>query len=110
MTLPTITEVSNDDIIICDAERVFRTATAESPPIPGAADGQHVVLLAVTSPVAATDAQIAALEAAVESLPGVTHALALIGPSRLPVDRLPPDTTLRLHVTAGYRVRRVIGE
>ena len=87
---PSITEISDDDIVVRYSDRVFRPVSRNIN-VPDNLSGQYVVAVAVVTSVQLNDAQEDQLETAIEGIAGVSLAKILVGSSRLSHDRLPAD-------------------
>jgi len=110
-SLPTIVELTDEQIAMRSPNKVWSTAANELE-VPEALAGKYACVLAVVTNLDLTDAQIAQLEAAVAAVPGVVLAKGLLGSARLSTDRLPADTAtvdnqLRIQVTQKLVTRAV---
>lgn len=110
MTRPNITEVSTDEAIVRYTDRFFRRVYAETPAIPATYDGKYALIAVIAVNTAPTEAQMDTLQTQIEAITGVHKAFVLIGPARIPLDRVPDDTaetTYSLHIgaEAGFDIR-----
>ena len=96
MARPNIIEVQESEAIIRYTDRFFRRVRATTPDIPAAYDGKYVTAVLVVTDVAPTEAQLDGLETNIEGITGVDKAFALIGPARIPLDRVPASSELRV--------------
>lgn len=110
MSRPTITEVTTDDVLVRYTDRFFRAVSAETPAIPASYDGKHVVIAVIATDAAPTEAQLDGLETQIEAINGVHKAFVLIGPARIPLDRVPANTELFIHAQASFDIRREVIE
>ena len=93
-----ITEQTEAEDIVRDTSRFFRSVSATTPVIPGSFNGKYALMLVVATDSEATEAQMDALETAIEAITGVHKAFVMIGPARIPLDRVPVDHDLRFLV------------
>jgi len=59
----------------------------------------------VATNAALTETQMDALETAIEAITGVHKAYTLIGPARIPLDRVPAGHELAIWARAGFDIR-----
>ena len=104
-----IIEVTEDQAIVRYTDRFFRRVQASTPDIPASYDGKYVSAVLVATSLELTDAQMDNLETQIEAITGVDKAFALIGPARIPIDRVPVDTAektyaLKINIEAGFNI------
>jgi hypothetical protein len=104
MTLPTINERTNDEVIVRSTDRYFQSARNITSPISVAYNGKYVCFGAIVTDVALDDAQIASLQIQIGEIPGVYAAFIRIGSCRIPIDRVPADHELKIGVEASYTI------
>ncbi len=104
MARSNITELTEDQVLARSTDRFFRRVSATTPIIPGTYSGKYVILAAIAIDVAASEAQMDGFEASIEAITGVHKAHVLVGPARIPLDRVPADHDLRIAVEGGFRI------
>jgi hypothetical protein len=104
VALPTIDQFDCTEAFIQYISRA--RAYKEIGPIPPTYDGKFILVMAVALDANATDAQIAALEAAVNNLTGVADAKAMLGPAPVYLSTdIPVGYDLYLSAEAGWQLR-----
>lgn len=104
MTRANITERTEEEVIVSNEAKFFRPVYAKTPAIPITYDGKYVCLLAVVLDVKATEAQMDLLETSITSTSGVHNAFCLIGPARIPLDRVPSGYDLNIGVEGKFNI------
>jgi len=104
MARPNIIEKTEAEIIAQNESRFFRPVFATTPAIPASYDGKYACLVAVATNAALDETQMDQLETAIEGITGVHKAFVLIGPARIPLDRVPADHELRIGVEGSFRI------
>ena len=104
MARQNISEISNEDALVRYTDRFFRRASARTPDIPASYDGKYVSAVLVATDVSLTEGQMDGLETQIEAITGVYKAFVLIGPARIPLDRVPTGSELQIAVEAGFHV------
>lgn len=99
-----ITEQTEAEVIVRDTSRFFRAVSATTSVIPGSFSGKYALMLVVATDAEVTEAQMDALETAIEAITGVHRAFVMIGPARIPLDRVPVDHDLRLRVEGSFTI------
>lgn len=87
-------ELTEDEVLTRSTQTFFKRRYNRTPAIPASFDGKYVILTAVVADIQASEAQMDTLETAIEGLPNVHKAFCLIGPARIPLDRLPAGAEL----------------
>lgn len=99
-----IEELTEAQAIEQYTNRFFKPVVTETPAIPAAYDGKYACILALAVDYDLTEQQMDQLEAAIENINGVTKAFCLIGPARLPVDRVPANHNLIIRTEAEFDI------
>ena len=99
-----ITELTDAQVLLANTSKVFRPVFAQTPIIPPSYDGKYICLVAIAVDVAATEAQMDGMETSIEAIPGIHKAFVMIGPARIPLDRVPADCDLRIGVEGSFRI------
>lgn len=96
-----IIERTNDELLLAAIDKKFRPAYATYDALPA---GAFILTCAIKTSVRLTDAQMNALETAIQAIAGVQQArvLSLGPPNGIPV--LPAGSTVTLEVQTSYRV------
>jgi hypothetical protein len=105
MARTNIAELTEDQVIEAYTRKFFRPVFTSTPPIPASYDGKYVCLAAIAMDVELSEAQMDALETAIEAITGVHKAFVLIGSARLPLDRTPVDHDLTIGVEASFDIK-----
>lgn len=100
-----IVEKTEDEVLVQYTDRFFRAVHAETPEILPALTGKYALMVLVAADVEASEAEMDAFETGIEGLAGVTKAFVLIGPARIPLDRVPTGHDLFISVEAGFDIR-----
>ena len=104
MARSNITELTDEQVLSRYTDRFFRRVSAKTPDIPASYDGKYVSAVLVATDAQLSEAQMDGLETAIESITGVAKAFVLIGPARIPLDRVPTGDELRIVVEAGFDI------
>lgn len=99
-----ITELTEAEFISQNEQKVFRPAFMQTPAIPASYDGKYALFVALAVDVQATESQMNALETAIEAIANVHKAFVLIGPARLPLDRVPANHDLKIRAEASFGI------
>jgi len=99
-----IQEAAEADIVKNNTRLVFKPVHAETPAIPQSYDGKYALMMAIATDIEPSEAQMDQLEAAIEDITGVHKSFILIGPARLPLDRVPSGTDLSIWIDAGFAI------
>jgi len=105
MARSNIVELTTDQVIEQNTSKFFRPVYSETPAIPDTYAGKYAVLAAIAVNVALTEEQMDALETAIEGITGVHKAFVLIGPARIPTDRVPEGTDLVIGVEGKFDIK-----
>jgi len=105
MTRTNITEKTEAQVLVQSTGKFFRPVFASTPIIPASYNGKYVCIMAVATDVEVSEAQMDALETAIENISGVHKAFCLIGPARIPTDRVPVDHDLKIGVEGKFMIQ-----
>ncbi len=111
MARTNISELTCDEIVVRYSDRAFRVVSAETPDIPENYAGKFASAIIVATNVELSEAQMDELQTRIEEIAGVHKAFVLIGPARIPIDRVPADTAndtyaLKIKVEAGFGITK----
>lgn len=104
MARPTIIERTNNEVLVERAELYFKKVYKEVQS-PVTYSGKHAILAVIVTNISPSEAQMNALETAIEGLTGIHKAHVMIGPARIPLDRVPAGNDLFIGVEAGFDIR-----
>jgi DNA-binding Lrp family transcriptional regulator len=104
MARSNIVEKTDEQVVAESTGKVFRPVFAQTPAIPASYDGKYVMMAAIAIDVEANEAQMDAFEASVEAITGVEKCFIMIGPARIPIDRVPADHDLRIGIEGSFRI------
>ncbi len=106
MTRPIVVELTDEQILERYKDNTFRTVHSRTNPIPSTYAGKYAILAAIAVNEEATEAQLDALQVAIEAInPTLIHkAFVLVGASRIPTDKVGVDEDLFIEVTANFNV------
>jgi hypothetical protein len=104
MARTNIVERTEDEIIVQYTDRFFRRVFASTPAIPAAYDGKYAVMCALAVDIEASEAQMDAMETQIEAIANVHKAFVMVGPARIPLDRVPADHDLTIGVEASFNI------
>ena len=102
-----IIEMTEADVIASDERKFFRPVFVRTPAIPAAYDGKYAVLCALAVDTELSEAQMDQLETAIEGITGVHKTFVLVGPARLPLDRVPDGHDLKIGCEGSFRIEPV---
>lgn len=101
-----ITELTDEQVVSRSKDRFFRKVYKETPSIPLAAyNGKYVCAVLVAVDSALSEAEMDTLEAGIDAVANVHKSFCLIGPARIPVDRVGAGNDLHIGVEAGFDIR-----
>ena len=104
MARTNITELTDAQVLVANTSKVFRPVFVQTPVIPATYNGKYAVLCAIAVNVQLSEAQMDALEVAIGAITGVHKAFVMIGPARIPIDRVPAGCDLRIGVEGSFRI------
>lgn len=104
MDRPNIVEKTEDEVLAQYTDAFFRRVRQQTPEISASYDGKYVVLCAVAIDINATELQMDNMEASIEAITGVHKAFVMIGPARIPIDRVPTGHALLIDIDAGFSI------
>jgi hypothetical protein len=104
MARENIVELTDEQVLSAFTDRFFRRVQAKTPDIPATYAGKYVSAVLVATDAQLSEAQMDALETSIEAISGVHKAFCLIGPARIPLDRVPTGDELRVVVEAGFDI------
>ena len=104
MARKNITEQTEDQVLAQSTQKFFRPVFAQTPAIGAGYTGKFVCMIAVATDVEVNESQMDALETAIEAISGVHGAHCLIGPARIPLDRVPADHDLKIGIEGKFTV------
>jgi len=104
MARPNVSEMTEDEILVSHTDKFFRRVFAQTPIIPASYDGKYAVMCAIAINIDATEAQMDTLETQIEAITGVHKAFVMVGPARIPIDRVPAGHDLRIGIEAGFGI------
>ena len=99
-----ITEKTEAEVLAASTAKFFRPVYTQTPVIPASYDGKYICLVAIAVDVDATEVQMDGMETDIEAITGVHKAFVMIGPARIPIDRVPADHDLRIGVEGSFRI------
>jgi hypothetical protein len=97
-----IGEKTAAEMMAINPSKAFESARATTPAIPETYGGKYVNIMAVATNSAMTEEQMDLLEIAVEEITGIHKAFCLIGPARIPTDRVPDGFELKIRCRAKF--------
>ncbi len=104
MARPIVTELSDEQIVERYRDNTFRKVYARTNAIPASYDGKYALLTAIAVNSQITEAQMDALEGLIEGIAGVHKAFVLVGPSRIPTDRVGDGEELFIEVDCNFEM------
>jgi hypothetical protein len=99
-----IGEKTAAEMMAINPSKAFKPARATTPAIPETYSGKYVNIMAVATDSAMTEEQMDLLEIAVEEITGIHKAFCLIGPARIPTDRVLDGYELRIKCRAKFTI------
>ncbi len=104
MARPNIVELTDEQIVERNKDERFRKRYAETGVISSAYDGKYAILMAIAVNTQLTEGQMDTLQDLIEDITGVHKAFALLGPARIPVDKVEEGEELRIGVTGEFHI------
>ncbi len=107
MALPNIVELTDAEILERNEHHRFRRQFSETDAIGPAYDGKYALMVVLAVNINPTEEQIAGFIADVEALAGIYKALPMVGPARIPVDKVDAGEELKIGVTGEFRIGKI---
>jgi hypothetical protein len=104
MPRPNIKERTEAEVLATRTRDFFRSVSNVTPVIPNSYAGKYALMLAVAVNSEFTEANMDALETAIDALTEVHKSFVLIGPARIPTNRVPAGHDLRLGVEGRFSI------
>jgi len=104
MARKNMTEQTEDEVLAQSTQKFFRPVFAQTPAIGAGYTGKYVCMVAVATDVALSEAQMNTLETSITAINGVFGSHCLIGPARIPLDRVPADHDLKIGIEGKFIV------
>lgn len=100
-----IVEKTEEQVIEQYTDKFFRRVHASTPAIPASYAGKYAMMVVVATDVAPSEAQMDGFETDIEAITGVHKAFILVGPARIPTDRVPANHELFIGIEAGFDIK-----
>ena len=104
MARSNITELTDEQVITASTDRFFRRVGAISGDIPATYAGKYVVAAIITIDTALSEAEMDTLETNIDAITGVHKSFVMIGPARVPIDRVPTGDELQAVIEVGWNI------